>query len=170
MAKVRRVTIRQYRSALDYVCARTGTGVPTGGAEKALSFLHDQGERLWAFVDRYLVERLHGIYTDTSMANEQEKKDRLVKEEYPQTGGGPQDTQKNDHSATGINLRGGAISWDEEASVLEGSAKLWSIPELLHVLSSFLDDKGEDGCHDRKKEVSDLGNFLYLEGQVKVRI
>lgn len=150
--------------ALEHISAREGTGIPTGGAEQALAFLHRHGEEVWPF----LTQNLAGA--------EQNQSDRVV--DSLQVPARYSDDSPSVGSESGLGGKDGVVTrhkrdrGNKQAAPADGDGQ--SEPAYtLDQVSAALEKFGLE-CHTRGDAVGELAfrdliNYLYLGGQTKVR-
>lgn len=163
----RRVTRRQYRAALDHMSARAGTGVPIGGAENALAFLYRQGERVWEFLDAFLLGLTRGIATTASTADQRDatndSRGSILDKNFESEA---LSVTEQDRTVEHQNQE--LSDCDKPDSDLGKSTNSWSILQLSTALSAFIFGRKGQGDTLHNQDVRDLMNFLYLEDQAKV--
>lgn len=165
--------MEEYRTALDHISVRSGTGVPTGGAEQALAALCRHGDTIWQFLDTFLADTNNGISNHSeSTTTQPEGSEKIVEESLlrDQSGGEQLHSLAGGRAAEGQEQ--GRQSVDGQADTATGNvvAQSYSLFQLSAALSAFsgLHIGTDQGYTLGAHAVQDLTNFLYLEGQTEV--
>lgn len=163
------VDVAQYRIALDHIAARTGTGIPTGGAEQALASLCHHDIDIWSFLNKFLRDDDNSVQESSTLVdvNPGHHDGSAAK-----TFCVPGECEKTESSVESPGHRETGVVGGRKTS--KGTESDKSVPSFpLSLLSKALlafcatRSSGED-CTLTEVAIQDLMNFLYLGGQTKV--